>query len=71
MSGSKQRANVWSVKALRCGPLRSVDGEAPGPAAESLQGKNPRPEAVLWGFRRAAWSAGSCEAWIGGAMRRP
>ncbi len=37
------------VKGLRCGPLRSADGEAPGPASESLQGKNPRPGAVRYG----------------------
>ena len=37
------------MKGLRCGPLRSADGEAPGPASESLQGKSPRPEAVRYG----------------------
>lgn len=37
------------VKGLRCGPLRSADAEAPGPASESLQGKKPRPEAVRYG----------------------
>ena len=38
-----------SVKGLRCGPLCSADGEAPGPASESLQGRKPRPGAVRYG----------------------
>jgi hypothetical protein len=37
------------VKGLRCGPLCSADGEAPGPASESLQGRKPRPGAVRYG----------------------
>lgn len=37
------------VKGLRCGPLRSADGEALGPASESLHGRKPRPGAVGYG----------------------
>jgi hypothetical protein len=46
---SGKQPESGSVKGLRCGPLCSADGEAPGPASESLQGRKPRPGAVRYG----------------------
>ena len=58
------------VKGFGCRPVRAGSDRAEGRRLKASRGGSRGPGRGLWGFRRAAWWVGSCEARDGGAMLR-